>query len=257
MKHPAAAAPEHPLADGVVALAHGFAYLPGSRVLICADAHFGYEDVMGGGSSLPLWSTAEIGATIALVAQRVAAREIVFLGDAIHGSRMSAGAARTVIDAFDALRALATVTFIAGNHEGRSRGAAILGDTVESCERDGWLLLHGDKPGPLGTRAIIGHLHPSIHLGGGTSSPAFLAGERLVVVPALTPYSTGLDVLGDACIEALAPWNLTRRDLHVVAASAERVYPFGTLSRLRGALRAPQPAGAPRGFRRRFLKPDR
>ena len=117
--------------------------------------------------------------------------------------------------------------------------------------------MHGDKPGPLGTRAIIGHLHPSIHLDGGTSSPAFLASERIVVVPALTPYSTGLDVLGDACIEALAPWNLTRRDLHVVAASAERVYPFGTLSRLRGALRAPQPAGAPRGFRRRFLKPDR
>jgi metallophosphoesterase superfamily enzyme len=257
MKHPEAAATEHPLADGVVALAHGFAFLPASRVLICADAHFGYEDVMGGGSSLPLWSTAEIGATIALVAQRVAAREIVFLGDAIHGSRMSAGAARIVGDAFDALRAFATVTFIAGNHEGRTRGAAILGATVESCERDGWLLLHGDKPGPLGTRAIIGHLHPSIHLGGGTSSPAFLAGDRLVVVPALTPYSTGLDVLGDACIEALAPWNVTRRDLHVVGASPERVYPFGTLSRLRGALRAPQPARAPRAFRRRFLRPDR
>jgi len=257
MRHPAAASLEHPLADGVLALPHGFAYLPASRVLICADAHFGYEDVMGGGSSLPLWSTAEIGATIALVAQRVAAREIVFLGDAIHGSRMSEGAARTVGAAFDALRAIATVTFIAGNHEGRTRGVAILGATVESCERDGWLLLHGDKPGPLGTRAIIGHLHPSIHLGGGTSSPAFLASERIVVVPALTPYSTGLDVLGDACIAALAPWNVTRRDLHVVAASAERVYPFGTLSRLRGALRAPQPARAPRAFRRRFLKPDR
>ena len=242
MRHPAAASLEHPLADGVLALPHGFAYLPASSVLICADAHFGYEDVMGGGSSLPLWSTAETGATIALVAQRVAAREVVFLGDAIHGSRMSEGAARTVGAAFDALRAIATVTFIAGNHEGRTRGVAILGATVESCERDGWLLLHGDKPGPLGTRAIIGHLHPSIHLGGGTSSPAFLASERIVVVPALTPYST---------------YGVRRADLHVVAATADRVYPFGTLSRLRGALRAPQPAGAPRGFRRRFLKPDR
>jgi metallophosphoesterase superfamily enzyme len=257
VKHPLAAVPEHPLADGVVALAHGFAYLPASRVLICADAHFGYEDVMGGGSSLPLWSTVELAATIALAAQRVAAREIVFLGDAIHGARMSAGAVRVVVEAFDSLRALAAVTFIAGNHEGRTRGAAILGATVEACERDGWLLLHGDKPGPLGTRAIIGHLHPSIQLGGGTTSPAFLAAERLVVVPALTPYSSGLDVLGDACIEALAPWNVTRRDLEVVGVTSERVYPFGTLSRLRGALRAPQTARAARPFKRRRLRPDR
>ena len=256
MTFPQSAGLDHPLADGVIALAHGFAFLPRPRVLVCADAHFGYEDVMGGGSSLPLWSTAEIGATIALVAQRAGAREIVFLGDAIHGSRMSSGAARTVAETFEALRALAPVTCVAGNHEGRSRGAAILGETVESCERDGWLLLHGDKPGPIGSRAIIGHLHPSIPLGGGASAPAFLAGERIVVVPARTPYSSGLDVLGDACLAALAPWNVTRRDLQVVGATAERVYPFGSLARLRSALHTPQPLRA-KGFRRRTLRPDR
>ncbi len=48
------------LADGVVALPGGFALLTRSRVLLCADAHLGYEDVMGGGAALPLWSTAEI-----------------------------------------------------------------------------------------------------------------------------------------------------------------------------------------------------
>jgi len=237
VKQPAAAAADHPLADGVVALAHGFAFLPASRVLICADAHFGYEDVMGGGSSLPLWSTAEIGATIALVAKRVAAHEIVFLGDAIHGSRMSEGAARIVTGAFDALRAIATVTFVAGNHEGRTRGRSILGETVEGCERDGWHLIHGDKPPLPGTPTIIGHLHPSLHLGGPTTAPAFLAAPRLVVVPALTPYSAGLDVLSDACLLALAPYDLRRADLHVVAATADRVYPFGTLSRLRETAR--------------------
>lgn len=253
---PAPAALECPLADGVIALAAGFAWLPRSRVLLVADAHFGYEDVMGGGAALPLWSTAEMAASIAIAAQRNAVREIVFLGDVIHGSRMSEGAAGTVADALAGLRDIAALTFVAGNHEGRSRGTAILGPTVEGCERDGWLLVHGDKPPPPGTRSIIGHLHPSLHLGGGSSAPAFLGGQHLVVVPALTPYSNGLDVLSDECIAALAPWNVRRRDLHVVAATCERVFPFGTLSALCGALRRPAaPRPAPGFVRRRTLKP--
>ena len=253
---PAPAALDHPLAPGVIALASGFAFLTRSRVLLCADAHLGYEDVMGGGAALPLWSTVELAATIAVAAQRMQAREIVFLGDAIHGSGMSEGAIRTVRSALESLRAYAPLTFIAGNHEGRSRGAAILGATVEACQRDGWELVHGDKPSAPGTRSIIGHLHPSIRLDGNATAQAFLGSERVVVVPALTPYSSGLDVLGDACIAALAPWNVARRDLHVVAATSERVYPFGSLARLRGALRAPQPARPARIFRRRILRPD-
>jgi len=254
---PVPACETHPLADGVLALPGGFALLTESRALICADAHLGYEDVMGGGAALPLWSTTEIVASIALAARRHDAREIVFLGDAIHGAGLSEGAARAVRAALDALRAQARVTIVAGNHEGRTRGAAVLGATVEACERDGWTLLHGDRPQPLAARTMIGHLHPSLHLGGETTAPAFLAARGLVVVPALTPYSPGLDVTGDACLDALAPWNVRRSDLHVVAATADRVFPFGTLSALRGALHlgADESAG-PLGRRRR-LRPDR
>ncbi len=204
-RRPAPAGVSFPIADGVVALAGGFGLLVRSRVLLVADAHFGYEDVMGGGAVLPLWSTAEMVAAISIAARRSGAREIVFLGDIIQSPRLSAGAAREVSGALAALRELAVLTFVAGNHEGRTRGAAVLGATVEMSERDGWLLVHGDKPAPAGTRTIIGHLHPSMHLGGGGSLPAFLAGERIVVVPALTPYSPGLDVLSAECLVALAP----------------------------------------------------
>jgi metallophosphoesterase superfamily enzyme len=254
---PAPAGGDHPLGDGIIALPPGFALLTQSRALLVADAHFGYEDVMGGGAALPLWSTAEMAATIAIAAQRHAVREIVFLGDAIHGAGLSAGAIRTVVAAFDSLRGLADVTFVAGNHEGRSRGSAILGSTVEACVRDGWLLAHGDKPGRRLERSVIGHLHPSLQLGGGASIPAFIAGERIVVVPALTPYSSGLDVLSDACIAALEPWAVRRADVQIVAATSDRVFPFGTLAALRGALRVPAPRpSAPRGFvRRRRLDP--
>ena len=252
---PSHSADAHPLADGVLALPGGFALLTGSRALVCADAHLGYEDVMGGGGALPLWSTAEITASIALAARRHDVREIVFLGDAIHGAGLSEGAARTVVAALDVLRGQATVTVVAGNHEGRTRGAGVLGSTVEMCVRDGWALMHGDKPEAGAERTMIGHLHPSLHLGGGATAPAFLAAPGLVVVPALTPYSPGLDVTGDACLAALAPWNVTRRDLHVVAATAERVFPFGALSALRGALYAPGHGASPPQHRRRYLRP--
>jgi metallophosphoesterase superfamily enzyme len=113
-----------------------------------------------------------------------------------------------------------------------------LGETVERVERDGWLFLHGDRAPSAGdlsrVRGVaIGHLHPSLPLGAGASTPAFLAGDRLVVLPALTPYSRGLDVFSDECMRAIHPFNGgSRRDVHVIAASGERLYPFGTLSEL-------------------------
>jgi metallophosphoesterase superfamily enzyme len=255
VKFPSRAVPSYELARGVVALAPGLAWLPGSRSLIAADAHLAYEDVVGG--ALPLWSTAEIVATIALAAERIGAKEIVFLGDIIHGAQMSEGAIRVVRDGLAVLRSKAELTLVAGNHEGRSRAFRVLGSTVEECERDGWLLVHGDKPAALGRRAIIGHLHPSLHLGGRTSAPAFVASDALVVVPALTPYSPGLDVLSADFADAIGLWSVRRGDVHVVATANDSVYPFGALGNLRDVLRAPAPrrSATPQRYRRRRLGP--
>ncbi|MBD5633542.1 MAG: hypothetical protein IAI49_03585, partial [Candidatus Eremiobacteraeota bacterium] len=184
------------------------------------------------------------------------AREIVFLGDIVHGSNMSEGAMRAVRDGLSLLREIASVTLVAGNHEGRSRAFAILGETVEDCERDGWLLVHGDRPAALGRPAIIGHLHPSLHMGGGANVPAFVASEALVVVPALTPYSPGLDLLSSDFARAIGLWSVRRSDAHVVAATLDRLFPFGSLSTLRDTLRSPLAASgrAPSRFRRRRLR---
>lgn len=256
MMTPSRSAERCELARGVVALAPGLAWMPATQTLIAADAHLAYEDVIGG--TLPLWSTAEIVATLALVAARMDAREIVFLGDIVHGARMSEGAVRTVRDGLDVLRARAIVTLVAGNHEGRSRAFAVLGATVEGCERDGWLLVHGDRPAVLGTPTIIGHLHPSLHMGGGANVPAFVASDTLVVVPALTPYSPGLDLLSDDFANAIGMWSVRRRDAHVVAATTDRVYPFGSLATLRTTLRAPSATIArPNSrFRKKHLRAD-
>ena len=237
MKGPVRARESYALAEGVVALSPGLAWLPSTRTLVAADAHLAYEDVVG--AALPLWSTAEIAAQLADAVRRVDAAEIVFLGDIVHGPRMSEGAVRTVRAALDGLRAVCAVTLVAGNHEGRSRAFGVLGETVRATERDGWLLVHGDGPAELTRRTMIGHLHPSLRLGPRTSAPAFVACEQLVVVPALNPYSPGLDLLSDAFAAALGAWNVRRRDAHVVASDGGLVYPFGSLAVLRETLRAP------------------
>lgn len=259
---PATAARSIELLGGVLAIAPGLLYVGATKTLVAADVHFGYEDVIGG--ALPVWSTAELVSTLLLAVRALQAGEIVLLGDAIHGSVMSEGAAREVRGALDALRDRAALTVVAGNHEGRSRGTAILGETVEEAQRGGWLMLHGDRaPGPARLSqcrgAIIGHLHPSLPLGGGANAPAFVYGERLVVAPALTPYSEGLNVFGEDCLRALAPFNVgARSQLHVVAAAGEMLYPFGNLAALQKAISAPRPASRKSpAYRRKFLKPDR
>ncbi len=252
MSAPRPSAERFTLHHGAVALPQGLLWLESARTLVAADAHLAYEEVIGG--ALPLWSTAESTHALLLAARRMQARELVLLGDVIHGSRMSEGAARTVIAALDLLRAEMRVTLVAGNHEGRSRGAAVLGATEEAIERDGWMLVHGDRP-VVAPRTIVGHLHPSLPLGGGAHVPAFLASPRTIVVPALTPYSNGLNVLSREAVAALRTLEAEPNALHVVASTPDRVFPFGALGALRATLRAG--TGARPQRYRRALRPDR
>jgi metallophosphoesterase superfamily enzyme len=77
-------------------------------------------------------------------------------------------------------------------------------------------------------------------------------------LPALNPYSPGLDLLSDDFAAAIGAWNVARRDAHVVATSGELVYPFGSLALLRDALRAPLPVRLrPARRRARPLRPER
>jgi metallophosphoesterase superfamily enzyme len=253
---PARAAERCALADGVSGLWPGVAWLHGCGALVVADAHLAYEDVIGG--ALPLWSTDETVATLRVLLRRTNAREIVFLGDIVHGAHMSDGAARRVRAALDELRAETTVTLVAGNHEGRTRAFAVLGETVERLERDGWLLVHGDGTPDFGARTIIGHVHPSVRLARGAYAPAFVASERLVVVPALTPYSPGLDCCSDEFRAVLGAWNVRPDAAHVAAVGGELLHPFGALSRFRALVRGvPVQARGVYHRRRKRLSADR
>ncbi|TAM61783.1 hypothetical protein EPN52_02145 [bacterium] len=224
------------LLDGVVGVAPGLLLLERTRSLVAADLHLGYEEVVGG--ALPLWSTAEQLETLARLTRALEVRELILLGDVLHGTRMSAQAARRIRMGLSRIASEGcAIVLVAGNHEGRSRGVPVLGETVESVHRDGWHLLHGDRPLARAGRAVIGHLHPSLHLGGLVSAPVFLYSERLVVLPALTPYSPGLSVLGDSCAHALRAWVDHPAALRVAAVTEGRITAFHTLGALRVALR--------------------
>ena len=244
---------QHQLCTGISALSGGMLWMERTRSLIAADVHLAYEEVIGG--ALPLWSTQPSITTLCEGADALRADEIILLGDVIHGAELSDGARHRIGGALAALRSRARLEIIAGNHEGRTRGAAVLGATHDRLERDGWLLLHGDRT-TLEGRAIIGHLHPSLHLGGKESVPVFLSSSRLIVVPAMTPYSSGLDVRGTDCMAVLSAWSITAKDVHVVAALPAELFALGKLSTLRAETSVATLSGG-RGYRRKFLKPDR
>jgi metallophosphoesterase superfamily enzyme len=237
---PRRASPVVRLQSGIHAAAPGLLWIERCRTLVAADVHFAYEDVIGG--ALPLWSVADITQMLSRAIAAFGASELVFLGDVVHATGMSAGAAGAVRTALNDLRDRARVTIVAGNHEGRSRGVALLGETCEYAAREGWILLHGDRvPAALQaceTRFIAGHLHPSMDVGGSERIPAFLNSRRAIVLPALTPYSSGLDAASPACFHALQAFGIAaRNDVEVVAVTHDRCYPFGRLSALPTLLR--------------------
>jgi len=235
MSRPEPASQRYEVLPGLSALPHGLLLLESSRALVAADVHLAYEEAIGG--ALPLWSTGFSLEVLSAAIEASGARELILLGDILHSSRMSEGASAAIGEALAALRARCTVTAIAGNHEGRSRGAGLLGETHEAVERDGWRLFHGDKPAARGPRNIVGHLHPSLPLARGASVPVFLCSPALVVLPALTPYSSGLSALSPECARALRGFGVATGAVRVVAATAERVFPFGSLDALQTALR--------------------
>ena len=110
-------------------------------------------------------------------------------------------------------------------------------EIVDELEISGWKLVHGHKP-VEGERFIIGHEHPAIRLrdevGAILKVPAFLFGERLIVLPAFSPWAYGNDVLR----EVVSPFlRFYREDFRVVVPVEGELLDFGRLSRLREVLK--------------------
>ena len=183
-------------------------WLAAARALLLADLHLGYP-----------WVERQRGRLFPLVDDDVAARlaaliadyqpaVVALLGDVLH-ARVGLEAVRAELDTvLAAVPPAAELVWLAGNHDrGRGPGLTWQGRTLELRERhelDGHLFTHGDggswgelQP-RLGRRGLVfmGHEHPAVRLGDGVATdvkaPAFLVGDRLVVLPAFSNWAGGV-----------------------------------------------------------------
>ncbi|AIU69891.1 metallophosphoesterase [Thermococcus eurythermalis] len=208
------------------------------KSLIIADVHLGYEVAMAKeGFYLPRVFHDVVGSLKSLL-EREKPKRLIVDGDLKH-SFIPEWRERAELKAFfDEISPLVEeVVLVRGNHDVGVLWLRELGvEVVDELELNGWKLVHGHKV-VEGERFIIGHEHPAVRLrdevGAVIKLPAFLLGEKLIVLPAFSPWAYGNDVLR----EIVSPFlGFYRGDFKVVVPAGDELLSFGRLSRLREVL---------------------
>jgi hypothetical protein len=186
-------------------------FLQDFRCLILSDLHIGYESSLKEkGVFLPQASYRHMRGVIEKLIQQTDPESIVFLGDLKH--EFGKPSPQEWVEVQDLLAMLVRkglrVHVVRGNHDNfvlsilnkfdiaLHEPVMMLGD---------FMLIHGDKPieVPKGTRVVImGHEHPavsSLDLSGARYKfKCFLVGRsggaKLIVMPALSPLSSGVGI---------------------------------------------------------------
>lgn len=204
------------LAPGIILDARRAVWFEAEQALAVADLHLGYAWAQRSrGAMLPLTAQDDTIARLADLVRDYGARELFVLGDVVQK-------AVPIEPVREPLRALCgeigssvKLRLLGGNHD---RGLArLLSECEASVEVEGaaelgphWLL-HGDAALAVepaeGGRIFIGHEHPAIRVGDGVASvkcPCFLAGPRVVVLPAFSAWAAGSNVRQDTFMSPLA-----------------------------------------------------
>lgn len=206
--------------------------------LIIADVHLGYEVAMAKeGFYLPRVFH-DVVRSLKSLLEREKPKRLIVDGDLKH-SFIPEWRERAELKAFfDEISPLVEeVVLVRGNHDVGVLWLRELGvEVVDELELNGWKLVHGHKV-VEGKRFIIGHEHPAVRLrdevGAVIKVPAFLLGEKLIVLPAFSPWAYGNDVLR----ETVSPFlGFYREDFKVVVPAGDELLSFGRLSRLREVL---------------------
>jgi len=200
----------------------------GERTAVVADVHLGYEWARGeAGDSIPAHSLGETLDRLKRLFARTEVRRLIVAGDLVESARPNARTAADVrrLGAWLAARSI-DWTIIPGNHDRGLRGLSGLPiEPGAALTLAGWTIQHGDRP-PTGDRIIMGHYHPTLRAEG-FAAPCFLAGPRLLVLPAFTNNAAGLDVA-----TARTPEFWRGAGLRCLAAAGDEVLDFGPLDTL-------------------------
>jgi len=212
------------------------------RALIIADLHLGYEVSMAReGFYLPRVFNEVVGRLKSLL-ERERPKILVVDGDLKH-SFVPEWREREELRAFveEVGPLVDELILVRGNHDVGTLWLRELGvEIVDEFELAGWKLVHGHKLVD-GERFIIGHEHPSIRLrdevGALVKVPVFLMGEKLIVLPAFSPWAYGNDVLREIVSPFLRAYDVS--SARVLVPLDEELLDFGRLadlSRVLGSL---------------------
>lgn len=226
------------IAPGVMLDARRAVWIEPSRTLVVADLHLGYAWAhRRRGQLLPVISGEDTLERLAAMDAAYQPNQIVLLGDIVHEAIASPellDALRTLVEKFgERLRP------IAGNHDQKLdrvlRAAKVHLPLLSAYEMSGHRFEHGDLSDEEIARArlaecrgrlFVGHEHPAIFLSDQIASrlraPCFLVGERLIVVPAFSPWAAGSDVRRG---EFLSAYLRVERPMRAIAIVAEKLLP--------------------------------
>jgi len=162
------------------------------RLLAVADIHWGYaRSQRTRGRLFPEWGDDRIEVRLRELIDAYRPETMVWLGDALHTLD-----GREVAEAFLAGTSLPTIV-LRGNHDRDWTGV-----TGNSHRAGPYLFHHGDRDMPLpeGAIEVIGHLHPALALSDGAGlslkMPVLVQGPRRWIVPAFSPWASGVDWKG-------------------------------------------------------------
>lgn len=176
-------------------------YWPAQQALLIADVHFGkaaaYRRL---GQPVPQGTTASNIAVIEQLLAKLPCRQLIFLGDFLHGPGSHAPGTLQSLAQWRARHAHLPITLIRGNHDKRA------GDPPQTLNirvvpepllLGPFALQH--EPDPHAERHVLaGHVHPVYRLNGKGRQRLRLAcfrlGERISLLPAFGAFTGGYPV---------------------------------------------------------------
>lgn len=172
------------------------------RTVVISDLHLGFEGALAEqGVSIPRFQRKVILERLAAMFDRTKAERVVVAGDFKHEfSRNLVDEWVEVKQVLRFVRERAEPVLVRGNHDNYL--ATILGDLrlalQDRADVGGFTIVHGHEDVSTLQPIVMGHEHPAVklrdELGAVVSVPAFLASERLIVLPAFSPLALGVDV---------------------------------------------------------------
>jgi DNA ligase-associated metallophosphoesterase len=179
-------------------------FWPAQQALLIADVHFGkaaaYRKL---GQPVPQGTTSQNTAVLDAMLGTLPCRQLIFLGDFLHGRGSHAVATLSALAEWRARHRDLAMTLIRGNHDlraGDPPASLNIHVVPEPLLLGPFALQHEPVPHPE-RHVLAGHVHPVYWLNGKGRQrlrlPCFKLGEDVSLLPAFGAFTGGYQVLRD------------------------------------------------------------